>query len=70
MQFYKLRLGRDIFARVLIGGQTSLIIGFLSAAIASMVGLFIGINAGFFKGNIDKGITILIDLFLTTVSTC
>ena len=59
------RLGRDIFARVLIGGQTSLIIGFLSAAIASMVGLFIGINAGFFKGNIDKGITILIDLFLT-----
>ncbi|NQY92937.1 MAG: ABC transporter permease [Campylobacteraceae bacterium] len=59
------RLGRDIFARILIGGQTSLIIGFLSAAIASMVGLFIGINAGFFKGNVDKGITVLIDLFLT-----
>ncbi len=59
------RLGRDILARVLIGGQTSLIIGFLSAAIASLVGLFIGINAGFFKGNIDKSITIMIDLFLT-----
>lgn len=59
------RLGRDVLARVLLGGQTSLIIGFLSAAIASLVGLFIGINAGFFKGNIDKGITILIDLFLT-----
>lgn len=43
------RLGRDILARVLQGGQTSLIIGFLSAAIASLVGLFIGINAGFFK---------------------
>ena len=59
------RLGRDILARVLIGGQTSLIIGFLSAAIASFIGLFIGINAGFFKGNIDKAIIILIDLFLT-----
>ena len=59
------RLGRDIFARILVGGQTSLIIGFLSAAIASCVGLFVGINAGFFKGNIDKSITILIDLFLT-----
>ncbi len=59
------RLGRDILARILEGGQTSLIIGFLSAAIASFVGLFIGINAGFFKGNIDKSITILIDLFLT-----
>jgi peptide/nickel transport system permease protein len=59
------RLGRDVLARVLEGGQTSLIIGFLAAAISSIIGLFIGINAGFFKGNIDKGITILIDLFLT-----
>lgn len=59
------RLGRDIFARVLQGGQTSLIIGFLSAAISSIVGLFIGINAGYFKGKVDKSITIIIDLFLT-----
>lgn len=59
------RLGRDILARILQGGQTSLIIGFLSAGISSFVGLFVGINAGYFKGNIDKGITILIDLFLT-----
>ncbi len=59
------RLGRDVFARVLLGGQTSLIIGFLAAAISSIVGLFIGINAGYFKGNIDRSITIIIDLFLT-----
>ena len=59
------RLGRDILARILQGGQTSLIIGFLSASITSLIGLFIGINAGYFKGNIDKSITIIIDLFLT-----
>jgi peptide/nickel transport system permease protein len=59
------RLGRDVLARVLNGGQTSLIIGFLAASISSIVGLFIGINAGYFKGNIDKTITIIIDLFLT-----
>lgn len=59
------RLGRDILARILVGGQTSLIIGFLSAAISSFVGLFIGINSGYFKGKIDKTITIIIDLFLT-----
>jgi len=59
------RLGRDILARILQGGQTSLIIGLLSASISSLIGLFIGINAGYFKGNIDKSITILIDLFLT-----
>ncbi|MGB5918299.1 ABC transporter permease [Arcobacter sp.] len=59
------RLGRDIFARILNGGQTSLIIGFLSAAISSIFGLFIGINAGYLKGKVDKTITIIIDLFLT-----
>ena len=59
------RLGRDMLARVLNGGQTSLIIGFLAASISSIVGLFVGINAGYFKGNIDKTITIMIDLFLT-----
>lgn len=59
------RLGRDIFARILLGGQTSLIIGFLAASISSLLGLFIGINAGYFKGNVDKSITIIIDLFLT-----
>jgi len=59
------RLGRDVLARILEGGQTSLIIGFLAASISSLIGLFIGINAGYFKGNIDKTITIIIDLFLT-----
>ena len=59
------RLGRDIFARILQGGQTSLIIGFLSAMIASLIGLVVGISAGYFRGNYDKTITIIIDLFLT-----
>ncbi len=59
------RLGRDIFARILNGGQTSLIIGFLSATIASFIGLVVGISAGYFQGKVDKTITIVIDLFLT-----
>ncbi len=59
------RLGRDIFARILVGGQTSLIIGFLSAIIASLIGLIVGISSGYFRGKTDKTITIIIDLFLT-----
>lgn len=59
------RLGRDVFARVLEGGQTSLIIGFLAAMFSSIFGLMIGITAGYFKGNVDRAITISIDLFLT-----
>jgi peptide/nickel transport system permease protein len=59
------RLGRDIFARILQGTQTSIIIGLFSALIATFTGLIIGISAGYFKGNIDKSIVIIIDLFLT-----
>ncbi|MEA3288607.1 MAG: ABC transporter permease [Campylobacterota bacterium] len=59
------RLGRDMFARILLGGQTSLIIGFLSASIASLIGLIVGISAGYFQGKVDKTITVIIDLFLT-----
>ncbi len=59
------RLGRDVMARVMQGGQVSLIIGVLSAMAASFLGLIIGVSAGFFRGTIDKSIVILIDLFLT-----
>jgi len=59
------RLGRDLLARLMIGGQVSLIIGLSSASIASFAGLIIGISAGFFQKGIDKLIIILIDLFLT-----
>jgi peptide/nickel transport system permease protein len=59
------RLGRDLLARLMIGGQVSLTIGVLSAVIASLIGLMIGISAGFFQKNVDKVIVVMIDLFLT-----
>ena len=59
------RLGRDVFARIMQGGQVSLIIGVGSALIASLIGLFLGSMAGYFRGNIDKSFIILVDLFLT-----
>ena len=59
------RLGRDLLARILEGGKTSLIVGVGSALIGTFIGLIIGTFAGYFKGNIDKTIVILIDLFLT-----
>lgn len=59
------RLGRDLFARLMLGGQVSLTIGLLSALISSFIGLIIGISAGFFQKGVDKAIIVLIDLFLT-----
>lgn len=59
------RLGRDILARLMEGGKTSLIIGVGSAFIASFIGLILGSMAGYFRGGVDKGFVILVDLFLT-----
>ncbi len=59
------RLGRDILARVIEGGKISMIIGVGSALIASLIGLFLGSLAGYFRGSVDKGFIIIVDLFLT-----
>lgn len=59
------RLGRDLLARLMVGGQISLTIGLLSSIITSLLGLIIGVSAGYFQGKTDKTIVILIDLFLT-----
>ena len=59
------RLGRDVLARVIEGAKISLLIGVGSAVIASLVGLIVGVSAGFFRGTVDKTIIIVIDLFLT-----
>lgn len=59
------RLGRDILARLMQGGQVSLIIGVGSAFIASVIGLLLGSMAGYFRGTTDKAFIVMVDLFLT-----
>ncbi len=59
------RLGRDLLARVIEGGQVSLIIGVGSAFIASFLGLILGATAGFLRGGVDKAFVVMVDLFLT-----
>ncbi|WP_201353122.1 ABC transporter permease [Hydrogenimonas urashimensis] len=59
------RLGRDLLARLMQGGQVSLLIGVGSALIASTIGLMVGITAGFFRGKVDRTFVVVVDLFLT-----
>lgn len=59
------RLGRDVFARLMEGGQVSLIIGFSSAMISTGIALVYGVSAALLRGGYDKFFIIVVDLFLT-----
>ncbi|MHB8380475.1 MAG: ABC transporter permease [Acidimicrobiales bacterium] len=54
--------GRDVFARLLYGGRTSLLIGFISAIICCVVAAVLGLASGYFGGAIDWLISRLFDI--------
>ena len=58
------KLGRDIMSRVLYGGRVSLQVGFLSMALATVVGVPLGLIGGFAGGLPDNFIMRLMDLIL------
>lgn len=55
--------GRDVFARVIYGCQTSLLIGLTAVAISCVIGIIIGCISGFYSGIVDnvmmRGVDIL-----------
>lgn len=46
-------LGRDVFSRVLVGGQISMIVAVLTAALSVVVSVTLGMMAGYFGGRTD-----------------
>ncbi len=45
--------GRDIFFRIIYGGQISLAIGFLAVSVSLIVGVLVGLLSGFYRGWVD-----------------
>jgi peptide/nickel transport system permease protein len=58
-------LGRDVLSRVIHGTRYSLIVAFSAAALATLVGGFLGMLAGFFQGWLDVVIMRVADLLLS-----
>ena len=56
--------GRDLFSRILYGGQVSLLAGLLGAALALLIGLAIGAAAGYLGGWRDDVLMRVAELFL------
>lgn len=54
-------LGRDVFARLLYGGQISLSVGMITALTAAVIGTIIGLIAGVYRGWADAVLMRLTD---------
>lgn len=48
--------GRDILARVLLGGRISLMVGIISTLVSLVIGIAVGATAGYVGGKVDEAI--------------
>lgn len=58
-------IGRDIFARVMEGIQTSFTVMVIVSIVAAGLGLLVGAFSGFYRGAVDEGLMRVTDLFIT-----
>lgn len=57
--------GRDIFSTILYGSRLSLTIGFLAVGLQLILGIIIGLSAGYFGGRIDSFLMRFADIQLS-----
>jgi peptide/nickel transport system permease protein len=57
-------LGRDILSRILYGGRISLGVGLSAVTLSCLIGVTLGLLAGFHGGRIDALIMRVVDVFL------
>lgn len=61
-------VGRDVFARLLYGGQVSLFVGFASTLLSLCIGLPLGLLAGYYRGWLEALVMRAADICLAVPS--
>ena len=57
-------LGRDVLSRVLYGGRSVLILSFIATAVGMIIGVSLGLFAGYARAAVDEVIMRILDVFL------
>jgi peptide/nickel transport system permease protein len=61
-------LGRDVLSRLIVGARVSMAVGILSVVLSGIIGVLLGLVAGYFRGKIDEIIMRLVDLQMSVPS--
>ncbi|MEZ4671729.1 MAG: ABC transporter permease [Anaerolineae bacterium] len=59
------RVGRDVWSRLLNGGQVSLVVGFGATLVSTLIGTVLGALSGYYRGWVDMVIMRFTDVFMT-----
>lgn len=58
-------LGRDMLARTLYGGRVSLLVGLLSAVVSALIGVPLGLFAGYYEQTLGRFVMRVADIFIS-----